>query len=141
GHRVDAGQAERVVEHRRGMRDAETPSPVRRLVGITSDERQHLHARGAHRTKVRQHTEARTHYHRTQRLASHAGHPARSVRCSPAELARSRRAYQEPPPPPPPPPPEKPPPLNPLEPLDAGADVSVPALVTANPSMALEKIA
>ena len=49
--------------------------------------------------------------------------------------------YQEPPPPPPPPPPEKPPPLNPLEPLDAGDDVSVPALVTAKPSIALENTA
>ena len=52
-----------------------------------------------------------------------------------------RHLYQEPPPPPPPPPPEKPPPLKPLDPLDAGDDVSVPALVTANPSIALENTA
>ena len=42
---------------------------------------------------------------------------------------------------PPPTAPEKPPPPNPLEPLDAGDDVSVPTLVTANPSIALEKTA
>ena len=51
------------------------------------------------------------------------------------------RCYQEPPPPPPPPPPEKPPPEKPLDPLDDGADVRVPALVTAKPSIALENSA
>jgi hypothetical protein len=60
----------------------------------------------------------------------------------PAPPGRLPRAiHQEPPPPPPPPPPENPPPLNPLEPLDAGDDVSVPALVTANPSIAFENTA
>ncbi len=49
-----------------------------------------------------------------------------------ADRGAAATSYQLPPPPPPKPPPENPPPENPLDPpdVDAGTDVSVPAVAT-----------
>jgi hypothetical protein len=49
---------------------------------------------------------------------------------SPAMRQKPRRTdHQLPPPPPPPPPPEKPPPPNPEDPVEAGVEAIVPAVV------------
>jgi hypothetical protein len=69
--RVDTRQRERVAEVRQPVLDLETRRARSGLVGIASDQRVHLEARGAQRAQVRDAAESSAHDH-------DSGHAGRS---------------------------------------------------------------